>query len=247
MRSLWLTALFALLAPVARAQDVALVVSRSPFCLVGQSVTVSVAAGMSMVDGQYEYKYVPRFDQVPPSDSVPFDFPVFVPKSVDGLDALTEITQIKLHVGRAAFDPADCVPLPESAQALPMVPDDTRAMVFTFQLPRTLLQKQLTLRLSYFQPHFHYAGQEVSAYLPWLPDFEALKNELLFSRDDFVVDFQAVGAVRLHRLSVNRAVVSDTPREVKVHPVDREMIAVAVEPENAAPKAASAKPPAAPP
>ncbi len=246
MRSLRMISLVLLLAPAARAQEVALVVSRSPFCLIGQSVTVSVATGLSMVEGRFEFKYVPRFDQVPPSEYVPFDFPVLVPKAVDGLDALTEVTQIKLHAGNAAFDPTDCVPLPGSVRTLVMVSEDIRAMVFTFQLPRTLLQKQLTLRLTYFQPHYHFAGHEVSAYLPWLPDFETLKNELLFSRDDFVVEFQTVGAVRLLRLSANQAVMTDTPREVKVHPVDQEVIAVAVEPEGEAPKTPPPKAPPAP-
>jgi hypothetical protein len=68
----------------------------------------------------------------------------------------------------------------------------------------------------------------VSAYLPLLPDFEAFKNEFLFSRIDFGVEFEAVDAVRLHRLSANAAVVQETPQRMKVNPVHRESIAVEV-------------------
>jgi hypothetical protein len=69
----------------------------------------------------------------------------------------------------------------------------------------------------------------VSAWLPLLPDFDAFKNEFLYSRVDFTVEFEAVDAVQLHRLSINESVVQETPHRVKVHPVHRENIAVAVE------------------
>ncbi len=247
MRSLRTIPLLLLLAPFLRAEDeVALVLSRSPFCLVGQTVTVSVGAGMSMVEGQYEFKYVPRLDSLPPSETVSFEFAVLVPKEIDRLDALTEITQFKLHAGSATFDPADFGLLPVGPTMPALIPEGTRIMVVTFQLPRPVLQKQVALRVTYFQPHYRLAGQEVAAYLPLLPDFEAFKNELLFSRDDFAVGFEPVGAVRLRRLSVNAAVMMDTPQAVKVHPVDREIIALAVEPAAAAPKTPPAKPGPAP-
>ena len=66
------------------------------------------------------------------------------------------------------------------------------------------------------------------AFLPLLPDFELLKNELLFSRVDFTVEFEAVDAVRLRRLSANESVGQETPQRVTVHPVDRENIAIEV-------------------
>jgi hypothetical protein len=69
----------------------------------------------------------------------------------------------------------------------------------------------------------------VSAWLPLLPDFEALKNEFLYSRVDFTVEFEAVDAVRLHRLSANESVVQETPQRVQVHPIHWENIAVEVE------------------
>ena len=224
-----------------RADELALELPRSAFCLVGQAVTVTVANRMSMVEGQYELKYVARLDQIPPVDTVAFEIPVFAPKDLDRLEDLAEITQIKLRVGNAAFDPADCEPLSDAGHTLGMVPGDTRVMVFTFRLPRAVLQKRFTLRVTYFQPHYRFGGQEVSAYLPLLPDFEDMKNELLFSRDDFTVDFEAVGSVRLRRLTTNDAVAAETPRVIKVHPVHREIIAVVVQ--AVAPAQTAAPPP----
>ena len=61
-----------------------------------------------------------------------------------------------------------------------------------------------------------------------LPDFEALKNELLFSRTDFTIDFEAVDAVRLRRLSANSSVDRETPQRLILHPVHLENIVVEV-------------------
>jgi len=55
----------------------------------------------------------------------------------------------------------------------------------------------------------------VAAVLPLLPDFESLKNEFLFSRIDFTVEFETVDAVRLHRLSVNQSVERETPQHIR--------------------------------
>jgi hypothetical protein len=97
-----------------------------------------------------------------------------------------------------------------------------------FRLPRAILRDRFSLSVRYFQPHFRLGGREISAYLPLLPDFETFKNEFLFSRIDFSVEFEAVGAVRLHRLSANTAVAQETPQRVKVNPVHQERIAVEV-------------------
>jgi len=106
--------------------------------------------------------------------------------------------------------------------------------ILRFSIPRTLLRDRVTLTVSYFQPHYQMAGREVAAYLPLLPDFEALKNELLFSTLDFMVGFEAVDAVRLHRLSANRSAEAEIPGKVVVHPAHREIIAVSVEAADAA-------------
>jgi hypothetical protein len=95
-------------------------------------------------------------------------------------------------------------------------------------IPRALLRRQCRLHISHYQPHYRFAGKEVSACLPLLPDFESLKDELLFSRIDFTVEFETVDAVRLRRLSANESVAQETPQRVKVHPVHRENIAVEV-------------------
>ena len=230
MRTAFLACLLAAAAAPVRAAPIALLLSRSPFCLVGESVTLSVARPMSMVEGRYDFKYVPSFDRGARADQVTFDFPVLVPKETDGLEALLEITQMKLRVGGVEFQPVDYGPWPDSeAVPLPVVPENIKVAILSFSLPRALLRDRVTLTVSYFQPHYRIAGQTVAAYLPLLPDFEALKNELLFSTLDFTVGFEAVDAVRLHRLSANRAVETETPGKVVVHPAHREIIAVAVE------------------
>jgi hypothetical protein len=242
MRSVFLACLLSLAAAPARADVIALLLSRSPFCLVGETVTISVARHMSMVEGRYDFKYVPRFDRGIRTDHVPFEFPVFVPKETDSLEAIVEITQIKLRVGGIEFQPVDQGPWPDSeAVPLQVVPEDVKVAILHFSVPRTLLRDRVTLTVSYFQPHYQIAGREVAAHLPLLPDFEALKNELLFSTLDFTVEFEAVDAVRLHRLTTNGSVGEETPGKVSVHPVHRENIAVAVE----AATAAASGPPAA--
>lgn len=235
MRTALLACLLALVAAPVRAEAIAVLLSRSPFCLIGESVTVGVARHMSMVEGRYEFKYVPRFDRGIRADEVDFEFPVFVPKDTDSLEALLEVTQMKLRVSGVEFQPVDYGPWSDSeAVPLPFVPEDTKVVILRFRVPRALVRDRVSLAVSYFQPHYQIAGREVAAYLPLLPDFEALKNELLFSTLDFTVGFEAVDAVRLHRLSSNRSVEAETPGKVVLHPAHRETIAVAVEAADAA-------------
>jgi hypothetical protein len=242
MRFVLLACLLSLAVAPARADAIALLLSRSPFCLVGETVTVGVARHMSMVEGRYDFKYVPRFDRGTRTDHVTFEFPVFVPKETDSLEAIVEITQIKLRVGGIEFQPVDYGPWPDSETVpLQVVPEDIKVAILYFSVPRTLLRDRVTLTVSYFQSHYQIAGREVAAHLPLLPDFEALKNELLFSTLDFTVGFEAVDAVRLHRLSINSSVGEETPAKVIVHPVHRENIVVAVE----AADATAGSPPAA--
>jgi hypothetical protein len=202
---------------------------RSPFCLVMESVKVSVGKDLSFVEGDYDFKYVRRLEPVETPDRIAFHYPVFAPKEVDNLETLVAITQARLRVGTVEFAPEDFTLLAESTGGSPqMVPEDVRVFIFTFMIPRALLRRQCRLHISHYQPHYRFAGKEVSACLPLLPDFESLKDELLFSRIDFTVEFETVDAVRLRRLSANESVAQETPQRVKVHPVHRENIAVEV-------------------
>ncbi|MGA2444310.1 MAG: hypothetical protein ABSG50_02640 [Opitutaceae bacterium] len=213
-----------------RADLIAVESARFPFCLVGESVKVSVGKQLSMVEGEYDFKYVPRFDRADRSDRIAFRYAAFAPKEADSLETLIEITQIKLRVGTVEFAPEDFAFVEEDAGAsLQIAPEDARGVIFTFRIPRALLHQQCTLHISHYQPHYRFGGKKVSAWLPLLPDFEALKNEFLYSRVDFTVEFEAVDAVRLHRLSANESVVQETPQRVQVHPIHWENIAVEVE------------------
>jgi len=240
MRRFLLLLLLSGLVPALRADYVAVALSRSPFCMIGANVTVGVAHGMAMVEGHYDFKYVPRFDNGPRSGTVTFEFAVLVPRETESVSDVNDLMQPKLHVGTVDYTPADLAVLKlPVGTTLPLVPENMKAVVLVFDVPRSLLQERSSLTLNYFQPTYHYAGREVAAYLPLQPDFEALKNELLFSRDDFVVEFDAVDRIRLQRVSANASVVKDAPDVVTVHPADREMIAVAL-----GPAPAPAKPPA---
>jgi hypothetical protein len=202
---------------------------RSPFCLVTESVRVSVGKDLSIVEGDYDFKYVRRFEPGQTPDRIAFQYPVFAPKEVDNLETLIAITQPRLRVGSLEFAPEDFTVLAEPASgSLQFVSEDVRVFIFTFLIPRALLRQQCRLHISHYQPHYRFAGKEVSACLPLLPDFESLKDELLFSRIDFIVEFEAVDAVRLRRLSANESVAQESPQRVKVHPVHRENIAVEV-------------------
>ena len=243
MRSVLLALFLSCLAAPLRSDVIALALSRSPFCLMEATVKVSVARRMAMVEAQYEYKYIPRFDQGPRSDSVAFEFPVFASKDTDSLASLVDITQPKLRVGAVEFAPVDFGPWSEAAgTALPFVPENVKVAILIFQVPRAVLRDRFSMSLTYFQPTYRFADQEVAAYLPLLPDFEALKNELLISRSDFTVEFEAVDAIRLHRLSANESVGQEAPGKVTVHPVHREIIAVAIEAAGPAGKAPAANP-----
>jgi len=237
MRRVLLILLLSGVVAALRADYVAVALSRSPFCMIGATVTVGVARGMAMVEGHYDFKYVPRFDNGPRSGTVTFEFPVLVPRGTESVTDVTDTMQPKLRVGTVDYTPADLgvLKLPVGT-TLPFVPENIKAVILIFDVPRSLLQERCRLDLNYFQPTYQYAGREVAAYLPLLPDFEALKNELLFSRDDFTVEFDAVDQVRLQRISANEAVAKDAPDRVRVHPVDREMIAVALEPASTAAK-----------
>jgi hypothetical protein len=202
---------------------------RLPFCLVTESVRVSVGKDLSIVEGDYDFKYVRRFEAGQAPDRIAFQYPVFVPKGVDDLETLVAITQAKLRVGTVEFSPEGLALLVENPSGLlQFVPEDVRVFVFTFLIPRALLRQQCRLHITHYQPHYRFAGKEVSAFLPLLPDFELFKNELLFSRSDFTVEFEALDAVRLRRLSANEYVAQESPQRVKVHPVHRENIAVEV-------------------
>lgn len=226
-----LTLAFALSVAAAPLSDGVLAVDpvRSPFCMVTESVRVSVGRGLSIVEGDYDFKYVRRLDTGANPDRVAFRYPVFAPKDVDNLETLVAITQAKLRLGTVEFAPDDFTLWPDTTgRPLQFVPEEVRVFVLTFMVPRALLRRQCRLHITHYQPHYQYAGKEVSACLPLLPDFESLKDELLFSRTDFTVEFEAVDAVRLRRLSANEFVVKETPQLVEVRPVDRENIAVEV-------------------
>jgi hypothetical protein len=241
MRPALLTLLLPCLAAALRADYVAVALARSPFCMIGETTKLGVARGMALVEGHYDYKYVPRFDRGPRSETVTFEFPVLVPRDAQTVTDVTDIMQPKLRVGTVDYTPDDLGAWKRPVGAtLPFVPDNIKVVLLIFDIPRALLQERCELSLTYFQPTYRFAGREVVAYLPRLPDFEALKNELLFSRLDFTVEFDAVDQIRLQRLSANESVAKDSPAMVTVHPVDGEIIAVAIEP---APPAA--KPPAA--
>ena len=202
---------------------------RSPFCLVAESVQISVGKGLALVEGDYDFRYVRRYEAAAMPDQISFLYAVFVPKSAESLEDFIAITEAKLHLGSLDFAPEDFVPVPEcSGAAILIAPADARVVLLVFKIPRRLLRQQCRLHISHCQPHYHCAGKTVAACLPLLPDFESLKNELLFSRSDFTVEFETVDAVQLHRLSVNQSVERETPQHVSVHPVDREIIAVEV-------------------
>lgn len=221
--------LLSVLTPSLPAAPVVIYLSRSPFCLISENVKVNVAPDMSMIDGTFDYKYVPRYDLGPRSDNVDFKFPVFVPSEVDEVKTLSDITQFKLMVDNVTYEPVDLAPLDTKLGPPPtLVPDGTKVVLAVFSIPRTLLQERCTLHVSYFQPHYRLGGETEAAYFPLLPDFDRMKNELLFSRDDFSVTFEALGDVRLHRLSANRVVIHESPTEIQVRPVDRENIVVTV-------------------
>jgi hypothetical protein len=212
-----------------RADVVALDVERSPFCLVTESVRISVARDLELVEGDYDFKYVRRYDSAAMPDQIPFQYAVFVPKSAETLEDFVAITGAKLHLGSVDFAPEDFVPVPEDAgAAIQIAPADARLVLLVFRVPRRLLRQQCQLHISHCQPHYHCAGKTVAACLPLLPDFESLKNELLFSRSDFIVEFETIDTIRLHRLSVNQSVDRESPQHLRVHPVDRENIAVEV-------------------
>lgn len=217
--------------------------SRSPFVLIGETVTVSVASGMSMVDGTYNYKYVPSYDTGSRSGPVAFKFPIFVPSNTDDVSSLVDVTQARLTVDDVKLSPDAIGPLDTHLGPPPkLVPDGTKVAMAIFHIPRDLLQEKCTLHLTYFQPNYELGDKQVAAYFPVLPDFERLKNQLMFSRDDFLVAFQALAGVRLRRISANRAVQGGTPSLIKVHPVDRENIAVTVQAVPPGPSPAASKP-----
>ena len=119
MRSVLLALSFSCLAAPIRADVIALALSRSPFCLVGANVKVGVARRMAMVEAQYEFKYIPRFDLGSRSDSVAFEFPVFASKDTDSLATLVDTMQPKLQVGAVEFVPVDLGTLVERRPAPP--------------------------------------------------------------------------------------------------------------------------------
>lgn len=204
-------------------------VPRSPFCLVAESVRISVGKDLALVEGDYDFRYVRRYEAAAMPDQIPFYYAVFVPKSAESLEEFTAITGAKLHLGSLDFGPEAFTTVADAPEAaIQTAPADARIVIFVFKIPRRLLHQQCRLHISHYQPHYHYAGKTVAACLPLLPDFESLKNEFLFSQSDFAVDLEAVDAVQLHLLSVNRSVELETPQRVRVHPVDRENIVVEV-------------------
>ena len=190
---------------------------------------MSVGKDLSIVEGDYDFKFVRRLAVGGTLDRIAFQYPVFAPKEIDNLETLTAITQAKLRVGTVEFAPEDFTLWAENAGGPPQfISEEVRVFILTFMVPRALLRQQCRLHFSHYQPHYQFAGKEVSACLPLLPDFESFKDELLFSRDDFTVEFEAVDAVRLRRLSANESVARETPQRVTIHPVHRENIAVEV-------------------
>ena len=222
--------LFTLLLPARplQADVIAVEAIRSPFCLVGESVRISAGKDLAIVEGDYDYKYVRRYDTAGLTERIPFHYAVMAPKTAESADELIAVTQAKLHLGSLDFEPEDFILPGESLEASTKVPSDARPVILVFRVPRRLLHQQCRVHISHYQTYDHYAGKTVMTYLPFLPDFEILKNELLFSRDDFAVSFEVVDAVQLHRLSANQFVQKETPQLLTLHPVHLENIVLEV-------------------
>jgi hypothetical protein len=212
-----------------RADVIAIDAMRSPFCLVTESVRISVGKDMAIVEGDFDYKYVRRYDATDTTDRIAFQYAVFAPKTAGSLEELIAITQARLHLGSLDFEPEDFIVPGEGAEAATTATQaETRPVILVFRVPRRLLHQQCRLHISHYQLHDRYAGKTVVTYRPMLPDFETLKNELLFSRTDFTIEFEVVDALQFHRLSANRFVEQETPRRLVLHPVDREDIVIEV-------------------
>ena len=211
------------------AEIIALGVNRPPFCLVAESVRIGVGRHMAFLEGDYDYKYVARYDSTEMADGVSFQYMVAAPKTADSLDELIAATQAKLHLGSLDLEPEDFLVPGESVDAATKAAQmDTRPVILIFRIPRRLLHQQCRLHVSHYQLHDRYAGKTVMTLLPLLPDFEPLKNELLFSQSDFTIELDVVDAVQLRRLSANRYVDRETPQRLILHPVDHESILVEV-------------------
>ncbi|PTY07693.1 hypothetical protein DB347_05540 [Opitutaceae bacterium EW11] len=202
-----------------------------PVMVVSENVNVSVGEKMALVVGQYWLQYESKFDD-PDIKLVSVYYPVFVPKGDSTYAAIQETTQAKLVLGGREFPAAEARQLTdEELGATQALPEDGAIAWIVFKIPRELARLRFEVMISHFQPVYHREGKTIAAYLPWLPNLEPLRTSHELKDADFVITFDALPGVTIEPVSANEKVVSKTPKQLVVHPVHGETIAVAVLPE----------------
>lgn len=205
-----------------------------PVTVVSERVNVSVGEKLALVSGQYWLQYVKKFDD-PDIKVVSVYYPVFVPKTETTFAAICEITQAKLMLGEREFAPAQARQLAsEELGETQALPEDGAIAWIVFQIPRELARVRFDVMITHFQPICHRDGKPMAAFLPWLPNLESLRTEMELKDSDFVITVDALPGVSIEPISANEKVEKKTPKQLVVHPVHGETVAVAVKTEPAA-------------
>jgi hypothetical protein len=203
-------------------------VIRPPMAVVSQNVLVSVGPKMSMVVGRYWYQYIPSFDDG--AQRIAIHYLAFVPKDASSHAELLEISQVKLMVGERQFLPETARVLePAEVGAIELPPEDAAVALFTFQVPRSLATLRFDVVISHFQPHYRYEGQNIAAFLPWLPHLEELRRPQELKDSDFIVSFEALAGAKFEHATTNLEVRQKSDNKLVVHPRHFTNIAVRVD------------------
>lgn len=204
---------------------------RPPHAIVRESVQITVGRTTSLVEGTFEYVYVPAFDSKDHLDPVLIDVPVVVSEKDATAAAVLKIANVRLTVGSNAFFPRDVLMLDHTIlDPVPLIPDGSRIAIVSFNIPRKALKPRFRVRIAYDQPHVpDEAGNQDAVYVPFLPDFDQLRRVMHFKPDDFLVTFSAGPGVSLHRESINAEIAREQSDRIAVRPRHREAIVVAVQ------------------
>ncbi|HEY4300524.1 MAG TPA: hypothetical protein VGM73_06615 [Candidatus Didemnitutus sp.] len=230
------TALLILAAAVVTPKPVVTDWANPPFDIVAGNVDLTVGQDMSLVSARYIFKYVEAED-ADHAARVFIHYPFYAPAdSADWQDA-ANTADLKLEVKGQTLRPIAGSRIDYSSLTEFPIVDNAQVFVATFEVPRSMARVRFEGTISHVQSNFHYRGDTVSLFTPWLPRVEK-KPHLFHDGDrDFTVTVHAMSGLACRLISPNAKVIENSPAEIVVVSEHRQSVAVAVQPAPAAPKA----------
>jgi hypothetical protein len=220
--------LFLAVAAVAAPDPVVTDWANPPFTLVAAQVDLTVGQDLTLVSGRYTFQYVEAED-VNHDAHVFIHYPFYASAGTSDWREAVSAADLKLEAGGQTLKPIEASRMEYAALTdFPLV-DDAQVFVATFEVPRSIARVRFGATISQVQSNFHYHGDIVAVFTPWLPKIQAHPSLFRPAGHDFTVTVHAMSGYVCHLLTPNATVLENTAGRIAVVSEHRQTVAVAVQ------------------